>query len=125
MRAEIEVKNLKELQRQLSKLGPEFASQLRATNKTAAEPVATQAKLEVPVRTGRLKRSIGVKASRRSAAVKAGSATRVPYAGAIHWGWKKRGIKPQPFLKSAIRKTLPTVRKTYERALNSLTRKLR
>lgn len=52
----------------------------------------------VPVRTGNLKRSIRPNKAKAKAIVIVGKA-RVPYAGAINYGWPARNIAPANFFK--------------------------
>ena len=119
------VDGLKELQKEIRQTEDvELKKQLRLANKEAAQVVADQAKVEVPRRSGRLARSIGVQASQTSALVKAGTAARVPYAGPIHFGWPKRNIRPQPFLYEAMDKRIGEVRKAYEKNLGKITKDL-
>jgi hypothetical protein len=75
---------------------------LKQIHSKVARPVERQAKIVVPKRTGALAASIRrAKGSTKAATVRAGGA-RVPYAGPIHFGWKKHGISPQPFLSDAL-----------------------
>ena len=119
------VDGLKALQKEIRKTEDVgMKKQLRLANKEAAQVVADQAKVEVPRRSGRLARSIGVQASQTSAFVKAGTAARVPYAGPIHFGWPKRNIRPQPFLYEAMDKRIGEVRRAYEKNLGKITKDL-
>lgn len=128
----IRVDGLKELQAKLRAVDRALPRQLRAANKEAAQVVADRAKVLVPVRSGRLKGSIGVRAGQRDAEVKAGSAARVPYAGPIHFGWpgrpnRDRGwrggpIRPQPFLYQARDQRIGAVIAVYEQRIDKLTR---
>jgi len=111
----IEVEGLKELSRLLRKVeGSDIQNALKAANKGAATVVSEGAKDLVPVRSGRLQKSIKASGTLSSGSVKAGTAARVPYAGPIHYGWGKRGIKPQRFLTDAMREKLPEARDVYE-----------
>lgn len=74
---------------------------LKGTNQEIADDVAEQARDQAPVLTGRLRRSIKGRGTKRSAYVQAGG-RGVPYAGPIHFGWKRRNIEPQPFLYEAL-----------------------
>jgi len=119
------VDGLKALQKEIRKTEDvEMKKQLRLANKEAAQVVADQAKVEVPRRSGRLARSIGAQASQTSAFVKAGTPSRVPYAGPIHFGWPKRNIRPQPFLYEAMDKRIGEVRRAYEKNLGKITKDL-
>lgn len=96
------------------------ASEIAAAGKDAAELVAGEARTLVPVRTGKLKGSIRTATQQRKAIVRAGGA-RVPYANPIHWGWFKRGIKPNQFFSRAI---TPQIDKIYKSYFDSLQRLL-
>lgn len=123
--AGLKVEGLRELQRQLKQTeDKEMQKSLRKANKGAAEIVADEARDRVPVRSGRLKASIGARGSNRSATVKAGTAARVPYAGAIHFGWRARNILPQPFLYDALGDKWHDVYRNYEAEIESIIRSL-
>jgi hypothetical protein len=74
--------------------------------------VADRAKGEVPVRSSRLQGTIRHVSSRRGARIRAGSA-RVPYAGVIHFGWRKRNIEPNRFLYRAVDKSVDEAVEMY------------
>jgi HK97 gp10 family phage protein len=102
----------------------DLGKKLRLANKDAVEVVKDEAKSQVPVRSGRLRKSINTQASQTSASVKAGSAARVPYAGVIHFGWGRKGIHPQPFLFGAVAKKYDEVVEAYEKNIDKLKRDL-
>lgn len=119
----IEVEGLRALQLSLSRLGDkQLAKELRIANKKGAEEGKRGAEWHVPIRRGALKSSIGVRASARYAEVKAGSASRVPYAAPIHWGWPRRGIDPQPFMWTGVYDREEEIRSVYERIIGDLAR---
>lgn len=95
---------LRDLTKRLRELGGKEGNwAVKETVREAGRIVATKAVPEAPVRTGRLARSIRFKATNRDwSYVKAGTARAVPYANPIHWGWRKHGIKPNPFLWRAL-----------------------
>jgi HK97 gp10 family phage protein len=116
---EIKVDGLAGVLRDLRRLkDKEVPKAIRQANKNAAEMVAATARVEVPVKSGRLKRSIKAQATQKSASVKAGTAARVPYAAVVHFGWAKRHIRPQPFIYEALDRRIAEVREAYERQLN-------
>jgi len=121
--AEIQVENLRDLQRQLRSIDRDLGKELRKANKSAAEIVAEQAVKEAPRRSGRLAKSVGALVGQRDAKVKAGSAARVPYAGPIHFGWAARGIKPNPFLYRALSKTSEQAKEVYRTKIDALARR--
>lgn len=94
----IEVRGLQTAIRQLAKVA-EDTSDLSGSLREGALVVAKAAR--PPVLTGRLFMSIRPTATKRAGYIRAGGA-RVPYAGPIHWGWRRRNIAPQPFLVTAL-----------------------
>lgn len=72
---------------------------LGTTVVTAAVPRARHA-------TGAMASTIRAGRGKTKAVVRAGGA-RVPYAGAQHYGWPRRGITPNPYLRQAVDTTLP------------------
>jgi hypothetical protein len=85
--------------------------------KTAAQTMADAAKDTIPVKSGKLKRTIRVSATQYGGFVIAGS-KQVPYANPIHWGWFRdrksdrarnssrgyinKNITPNPFFSKAL-----------------------
>ena len=88
------------------------AKEVAAAGKNAAEIVAGEARTLVPVRSGRLRDSIRTGSQQRKVIVRAGGA-RVPYANPIHWGWFRRGIKPNQFFSRAIAGKIDAIYKQY------------
>lgn len=87
----------------------------RTAEKAGASIVASEAKTEVPVRTGKLKRSIRAGSSAtRGGIVRAGNRTSVEYAKPIHFGWRSRGIRPQPFIYKAMDKRRDEVLQKFQ-----------
>jgi len=114
----VEVEGLREIQRTMSRVSrKDIVKEVRSANKKAADVVAQEAKVLVPVQTGRLRKSIGAQAQREAGYVKAGTPQGVKYAGPIHFGWPAKGITPQPFIYEALDKRIDEVRATYERLL--------
>lgn len=121
---DVRVEGAKELRRAIRQMErKDLKDELKRANKEAAETVAERAKTKtVPVRSGDLKRAISALGSQTKGQVKVGGAranTR-DYAGVIHYGDPKRGIKPQPFLHEAASDEWDEVRKKYEKALNRI-----
>lgn len=115
----LKVEGLRELQREIRRLQDADLKQgLRAANRRAAAIVKDAA--DPPRRTGRLARSVGVVAGLKDAVVKAGSASVVPYAGPVHYGWPARHIKANPFILRALKARLRDVRSTYEDLLSDI-----
>jgi HK97 gp10 family phage protein len=123
MNPQIEVEGLRELKLLLRKVeSKDINKGMRDAHKAGAAVIAEEAKTIVPVRSGKLKRSIGAKGSQSSGAIKAGSAARVPYAGVIHYGWRDKNIKAQPFLSEAVGEKLPEAIDIFEDAMAEVMR---
>ena len=97
-RTAIQVRGARELAAGLRKAGIDLKD-LREQNKQAAGIVTDEGRRQVPVRSGRLRKTI-----RAGATQKAGV---VPYANPIHWGWPSHHIEPHPFLTQAAKDTEP------------------
>ncbi|MFI6861296.1 HK97 gp10 family phage protein [Streptomyces sp. NPDC050421] len=130
----VRVEGLREFQRNLRQLRDrELNKKVRLANKAAAEVVKPEARRTAPdrrpsskdrqnYRPGRLEKSITVTASPKSAVIKAGSKARVPYAGAIHFGYRRRGISPNRFLYRAMARKSDEVSATYEAEITAVLR---
>jgi HK97 gp10 family phage protein len=117
----IKVEGLTELRRKLRQLGDkDLKKQLRDTNKSLAQKIIDAALPNVPVRTGRLKATVKAAGNEKGAIGKAGTPARVPYAAAIHWGWRRRGIRANPFLTDAAARVEGHVVEEYEKDLQAL-----
>ena len=99
-----EIDGLNKLLRALEKLDEGAKDSFKEAGLKVGEFVAKRARGEAPVLTGRLQGTIRPVATRRGAKIRAGSA-RVPYAGPIHFGWRKRNIEPNKFLYRAVDKS--------------------
>lgn len=99
------------LRRTLKQAGSDL-QELKAANAAAANIVAGRAAGWAPVQTGRLASTVRSSGTKTAGIVRAGnnrkSATGVPYAAPIHWGWRARNIKPNPFLSYSAQATEPT-----------------
>lgn len=116
-----EILGLREVQRDLNKLGDDTKNEMKDTHKEAAEVVVMGAKRLVPYRTGALAASIRALATKSSGRVRAGSAS-VPYAGPIHFGWPARAITPNPFIYDAIDDRRDDIRDLYDERIDQLIR---
>lgn len=94
------IEGLAKLQRELKQAGVD-TSDLKKAGTTAARIVMREAKRNAPVRTGALKKSLRISASKNRAGVLAGNMGTLPYAAPIHWGWGARGIRPNPWVSRA------------------------
>jgi hypothetical protein len=118
----IEVEGLKELSRALKRMDGNIKD-LTKVNRDAAGLVATRAQALVPVRSGRLKKSIRPGASKSRGYIAAGG-RKVPYAGPIHFGWHRRHIVPQPFIFDALAQRHDEVVAKYEKEIAVLVRRV-
>ncbi|WP_327254084.1 hypothetical protein [Streptomyces sp. NBC_01244] len=130
----VRVAGMTELQKNIRRLkSRDLNNAVRAANKQAAEVVKPEAESTAPkgrrdaksgkrYKPGKLAKSVKVTASAKGAQVKAGSATRVPYAAAVHFGYPKRGIKPNRFLFRAMARKSAAVSETYEREISAVVR---
>lgn len=120
----IKVKNLKDITKALKAIGvPNDA--VKQAGKDSAEAVMNEARSLVPVRSGKLRDSIRLAANARGrVSIQAGnnrtSRSGVPYANPIHWGWFRRGIKPNPFFSKALGLTRDEVYRNYFNQMEKL-----
>ena len=124
-RAPIRIEGARELRRSLRHAGVAIKD-LKAVNKSAGDVVHDRAAMTSPVgsrtkraRARRLKDTLRVFATATGARIRAG-AKSVPYAGPIHWGWKKRKITAQPFISDAARNTEPQWLRLYETHIHEI-----
>lgn len=113
----------REMRKSLRKAGYDLKN-LRETHREVATVVIGKAKVLVPRRpgSGRLAATIRVGATQEAAITRAGNNRKgksgVPYGNPIHWGWKKKNIKPNPFFFNAAKETQPKWLRLYEKAVN-------
>jgi hypothetical protein len=127
-RPAIHIEGLDELRRGLRRAKDAGLNQaLRDANKEIAKAIVDKALPNVPVRSGRLKRSVRALGNLGGAVGKAGSAS-VPYAQAIHWGQStgntnfktgkyskgRHAIAGRPFLREAAQEIERTVIDDYQ-----------
>ncbi|OKH99995.1 hypothetical protein A6A06_23535 [Streptomyces sp. CB02923] len=133
-RFSVQVEGLTQLKKTLRQLkDKDLSKAVREVNKQAAELVKPDASRGVPqhrrtpkdakkYRPGKLAKSVKVVASANGASIKAGTAARTPYAGAIHFGYPKRHIRPNRFLYRAMARNSGRVSETYEREISAVIR---
>jgi HK97 gp10 family phage protein len=95
------------------------AKEIAQAGTDAGNIIAKEARSLVPVRTGNLKDTIRVSKAQTKVVVRAGKA-KVPYANPIHWGWFRRGIKPNEFFSRAIAENIDAVASVYFENLQKL-----
>jgi HK97 gp10 family phage protein len=119
----LQIEGLREVQRDLRRLGDSTKTEMKETHREAGEVVARVAKTLAPVRTGRLASTIISSPTQRQGRVRVGRGQSIPYAGPIHFGWPARRISPQPFIYDALDSRQDEVRRIYERRIGELIRK--
>jgi hypothetical protein len=117
----IKVEGLTKLNRELRAISTKLPRELTKVSKDAAEVVADEARVIVPVLTGRLRNSIRPGATQRGALVRAGRG--IVYGRVIHFGWPRHNIRPQPFLYDALDKRRDEVIARFEKGVTELVEK--
>lgn len=107
-----EIEGIDKMRRALIKLDDAARADFKQAGFDAANIVVDEAKRLVPKRTGALGQSIRANKVVSGAKVSAGRKS-VPYAGAIHFGWAKRNIRPNPFLYDAADRRVNEVMDAY------------
>lgn len=130
---QIEVQGTKVIIKRLKQMDDGVVQELKKVYFYSAERVARNAEPRIPVRSGRLKGSLRVTATKRGGYVRAGSKARVPYAGPVHFGWPTRPninkewfggpIYPNPFLYAALDARRTEVEEEFARGVFRLARK--
>lgn len=85
LQVEFQIEGLTKLRSEMRQLGID-SEDLKEAGKKAGKIVLREARRRAPVRTGALKNSLRVSATKRAVGMLGGKAT-VPYAAPIHWGW--------------------------------------
>jgi phage gpG-like protein len=116
----LKVDGLRQLTRDLEAAGVQVAD-LRAAFGGIAKEAATLAAGFAPRRSGRLAASIRASSAKNYATVSAGN-SRVPYAGAINYGWRRRNITGASFMQRADVAIRPHVLSDLVTAVDKLLR---
>lgn len=116
----LEIDGLREVLRDIRRLGDDARDDMKDTHRKAGEIVATVARGIAPVRTGRLSSTIVSAPTQRQGRVRVGRGQSIPYAGPIHFGWPARRIAPQPFIYDALDQRADEVRRVYENRIGEL-----
>lgn len=121
MASGVRVEGLNKTVKALQQVGVEIAD-LKETFSGIAAQGARLASSFAPSRSGLLRATIRGNKAKNKAVVLAGGA-RTPYAGAINYGWKARGIEPALFMQKADRELAGSVPGLLEDGLNAAIRK--
>lgn len=93
----VHVVGLRETTRALERAGVDVNELKDVMAKVSTEAAQVMAGFTPVGRTGRLRASVRGNRAKGKAVVAIGGA-RVPYAGAINYGWRRRGIRPADFI---------------------------
>jgi len=110
------VEGLTKVVRALQELGLEVDDLKAAFAQLAAEGAEAAAR-HAPTRSGALAGSIRGNRAKSKAVVTAGRAS-IPYAGAINYGWPRRGIAASGFMQKADAEIRPKAVATLEAEIN-------
>lgn len=116
------VEGLSKLGRDLQALGLDVDDLKDGFSKIAAEGAKLAAGF-APKRSGRLAATIRGNRAKSKAVVMAGRGRGVPYAGAINYGWPRRGIAPAGFMQQADAAMRPRALQELESAINDSIRR--
>lgn len=124
----LKIEGGRQLRRTLRQAGSDLTD-LKAANAQAASIVSSRAKSWAPTRSGRLQSSVRSSGTKTAGIVRAGnnrkSKSGVPYAAPIHWGWKARNIRANPFLSYSAQATESTWIRLYEQLVNKALSKIK
>jgi hypothetical protein len=76
-----------------------------------------------PPQNGHIRDSIRVGATRRATIIRAGN-KRQPYGPVRHWGWHRRGIRPNPWISRAAQATESRWVQVYFAGVEAIVRKI-
>lgn len=116
--AGVRVTGLNETVRALQRLGVEVDDIKDVMADIAAEGAKLAAQ-KAPRRSGRLATTVRGNRAKGKAVVTAGKA-KVPYAGAINYGWQRRGIKGSFFMQKADEALAPIAVQKLEAGIDRL-----
>jgi hypothetical protein len=116
----IKVSGGPKLRRTLKQAGVSLED-LKEVNIAVANMVA--ARSVAPYRSGKLKSTVRPSRAVSRARIMVGKKA-VPYAGPIHWGWRARGIKADPFVSKAAQDSEPLWVQMYVNGVNRVIAKV-
>lgn len=118
MAGEGNVTGLRQVVKGLLEIGVDLED-LKDAMAEVAKAATDVAQAAAPVRSGALRASIRGNRAKGKAVVTAGRA-RVPYAGAINYGWPKRGIRGVGFMQKADQVVGPRAVEMLEQGINRI-----
>lgn len=114
-RLRLNARGLSTLARTMRQAGADM-QRLKGAYKDMAGVVKDNTGHVIPVRTGRLKRTLRASATQKAGVVRAGRAS-VPYAGVINYGWAGHHIEPQYYMQQGLEMSEGEVIGLYAQAL--------
>lgn len=111
VKAAVQVEGASRLRRSLRRAGSDL-SDFVVVHRAVSAVVIARAQSTAVRRSGRLASTLRAGSAKAQSVVRIGTA-RVPYAGAIHWGWPARGIPARPFVVDAAHDTEPEWTELY------------
>lgn len=124
----VKIDGARQLRRTLKDAGDDL-NDLKEVNRAAAAIAANRAKTWAPKVSGRLAGTVRSSGTKTAGIVRAGNnrktASGVPYANPIHWGWPARNIKANPFLSYSAQATEPRWLRLYENYIDKTLSKIR
>lgn len=121
----ITVSGAKQLRSSLKRAGADM-SDFTDLNRQVANIVLPVAKATAPIgppKNGHIRDTIRIGATRNQAIIRVGDAKH-PYGPAIHWGWFRHHIKPDPWVTRAARATEPSWSEVYFAGLTKIIEKV-
>lgn len=117
----LRVDGARELRASLKEAG-RGVQDLKDAHRKVADVVAQEARPYAPVgppEGGHIKDTVRTSGTASAAIVRIGRA-RNPYGGPIHWGWRDHGIKPNPWVYDAAKRTAPEWFDIYATAVQKI-----
>jgi phage gpG-like protein len=119
--ASITIKGVDEVKSSLNKLANDIEDS-SDTIQSLGSVLANKASAIAPQQSGRLAASVGYKFENGSLQIYAGNET-VPYAGVIEYGYPKRNIKEQPYLRPAVNNNMGMIEQKYNEQIENSIKK--
>lgn len=119
----VEVEGARQLRKTLRAAGDDLTD-LKDANQRAADIAATAAKAGAPRRSGALAGDIRASGTKTAGIIRAGR-KKIPYAGAVHWGWPSRGIAAQPYMTEGAQRTESIWVPLYQQLMDDALKKVK
>lgn len=120
----VEVKGLTDTLKALDMAGAD-AQDMRELMHSTGNIIASAARPLAPVKTGRMAATIRAGRGKTKAVIRAGTRSRTPYAGVVHYGWPQKNIRESMFLVRAFEQKRGEALSHIQQGLRDLLRKNR